>query len=78
MSGIIFPAGFIIDYPDLDLEMLKYRTKMWDLDNDQLGKGVLKVNLWVAHTPRIQISITHASQAFLFKINVFILKKIKS
>ncbi len=65
MSDIIFPAGFIIDYPDLDLEMLKYRTKMWDLENDQLGKGVLKVSLWVAHTPRIQISITHASKAFL-------------
>ncbi len=30
MSDILFPAGFIIDYPGLDIEMMQHYGSMWN------------------------------------------------
>jgi len=32
MSNIIFPAGFTIDYPSLNIEMMQHYSKMWNLN----------------------------------------------
>ena len=65
MSDIIFPAGLIIDFADLDLEEMQHYAKMWNVEHTQMGKGLFEGSLMGAHTPRIQIGISHFSQAIM-------------
>ena len=69
MSDILFPSGLILDYPGLNIEMMQHYAKMWNIEYTLLGKGVFKGNLWAVHTPRIQIGISHFSQALMTKAN---------
>lgn len=65
MSDIIFPAGFTVDLPDLDMEMMQHYAKMWHVEHSQLGKGVFEGSLLGVHTPRIQLGISHFSQKIM-------------
>ena len=65
MSDIIFPAGSIIDFPDLDLEVMQHYAKMWNVEHTQMGKGLFEGSLMGVHTPRIQIGISHFSHAIM-------------
>jgi AraC family ethanolamine operon transcriptional activator len=67
MSNIIFPAGFIIDLPHLDMEMMEYWAKQWTLENTKLEKGLFDGSTFAGHTPRIQLSKVHYSQAYMSK-----------
>ena len=62
MSDILFPAGLIVDRPDLDIEMLQHYATMWNVDHTLLGKEVFNGSLLGVHTPRIQMGISHFSQ----------------
>ena len=67
MSDIIFPAGFTIELPDLDLEMMQYYSKQWNLEHTKMEKGLFKGNISAVHTPRIQLSSVYYSQSFMSK-----------
>ena len=56
MSNILFPAGLSINFSDLNIEMVQYYSKKWDLVHTQMSKGVFKAKMTVAHTPRIQLA----------------------
>ena len=62
MSDILFPAGLIVDCPDLNIEMMRHYAKMWNVDHTLLGKRVFNGSLLGVHTPRIQLGISHFSQ----------------
>lgn len=65
MSDTLFPAGLIVDRPDLTIEMMQHYAKMWNIEHTQLGKGVFNGSLLGVHTPRIQIGISHYSQGIM-------------
>lgn len=69
MSNILFPAGFTVDLPQLNVEMMQHYAKMWDVEHTQLGKGVFEGSLFGVHTPRIQMGISHFSHAIMTKGN---------
>ncbi len=56
MSNIIFPAGFILILPGLGLEMMQHYAKQWNLEFTKMEKGLFEGNLFVGHTPRIQLT----------------------
>lgn len=65
MSNIIFPAGFIIDYSDLNMEMMQKYSKKWNLEHAQIEKGLFEANLKAVHTPRIQLARVHYSHGII-------------
>jgi AraC-like DNA-binding protein len=65
MSDILFPAGLIVDRPDLTIEMMQHYAKMWNVDHTLLGEGVFNGSLLGVHTPRIQLGISHYSQGVM-------------
>ena len=67
MSDILFPAGFTVDLPQLDVEMMQHYARMWDVEHTQLGKGVFEGSLFGVHTPRIQLGTSHFSHAIMTK-----------
>ena len=67
MSDILFPAGLIVDYPALDIEMMQHYATMWNVEHTLLGKGLFEGSFWGVHTPRIQIGISHFSQKIMSK-----------
>lgn len=67
MSNIIFPAGYIIDLPSLDMEMMEYYAKQWNLEHTKLEKGLFEGSTFAGHTPHIQLAKVYYSQAFLSK-----------
>lgn len=67
MANIIFPAGFIIDFADLSMEMMQFYSKKWNLEHMQIGKGLLKGQLRAVHTPRIQLAFNHTSIGLMSK-----------
>lgn len=67
MSNIIFPAGFIVDLPNLNIEMMQYYSKQWNLEHSKMEKGSFVGNLYAVHTPRIQFSSAYYSQSFMSK-----------
>lgn len=67
VSNIIFPADYIIDLPELNLEMMQYYAKQWSLEHTNMGKGLFEGNISAVHTPRIQLSSSYFSQSFMSK-----------
>ena len=67
MSNIIFPAGFTIELPDLDLEMMQHYSKQWNLEHTKMEKGLFEGNISAVHTPRIQLGSAYYSQSFMSK-----------
>jgi len=65
MSNIIFSAGFIIDYPSLNIEMMRHYSKMWNLEHTLMGKGHFGGSMFAIHTPRIQLSLAHYSKSLV-------------
>jgi AraC-like DNA-binding protein len=65
VSDILFPAGLTVDLPELNVEMMQYYAKMWDVEHTQLGKGVFEGSLFGVHTPRIQMGTSHFSHAIM-------------
>lgn len=65
MSSTIFPAGYIIDYSDLNMEMVQHHSKKWNLVHEQMGKGEFQAKITVIHTPRIQLASNHYSTGLL-------------
>ncbi len=69
MSDILFPAGFTVDLPQLNVEMMQHYSKMWDVEHTQLSKGVFEGSLFGVHTPRMQLGTSHFSHAIMTKGN---------
>jgi len=67
MPNIIFPAGFTIDFSDLNMEMMQFYSKKWNLEHTQIGKGLFKGQLRAVHTPRIQLALNHTSTGLMSK-----------
>lgn len=67
MSNIMFPAGFIIDYHDLNIEQMQFYSKMWNLEHTKMEKGHFKGSISVIHTPRIQLATAYYSQRMMSK-----------
>jgi AraC-like DNA-binding protein len=67
MSDNLFPAGLIVDLPRLNIEMMQFYAKMWNVEHKQIGKGVFRGSLFGIHTPRIQLGISHFSRAIMTK-----------
>jgi hypothetical protein len=65
VSDILFPAGFTVDLPRLDMEKMQYYAKMWDVEHKQMSKGVFEGSLRGVHTPRIQMAISHYSHTIM-------------
>ena len=67
MSNIIFPANYIIDLPSLNMEMMQYYSKQWNLEHTKMAKGLFEGNISAVHTPRIQLGSAYYSQSFMSK-----------
>jgi len=67
MPNIIFPAGFTIELPDLNLEMMQHYSKQWNLEHTKMEKGLFEGNIFAVHTPRIQLAKAQYSQGFMSK-----------
>jgi len=67
MPNIIFPAGFTIDLPSLNLEMMQYYAKQWNLEHTKMEKGLFEGSTFAVHTPRIQLAKVYYSQGFMSK-----------
>ena len=67
MSNIIFPEGFTIDLPNLNIEMMQHYAKQWSLEHTKMGKGLFEGNISAVHTPRIQLGSAYYSQSFMSK-----------
>lgn len=67
MSEILFPSDLIIELSDLDLEMMSYYSRQWDLENCQMEKGEFSGSLLAVHTPRIQLASAMYSHGFMTK-----------
>lgn len=65
LSNIIFPAGFSIELPSLNIEMMQHYAKMWNLEHTKMSKGTFQGSLSVIHTPRMQFATAHYSQRFM-------------
>jgi AraC family transcriptional regulator, ethanolamine operon transcriptional activator len=65
VSNSIFPANYIIDLPNLNIEMMQYNAKQWNLEHTKMGKGLFEGNISAVHTPRIQLSSSYFSQSFM-------------
>ena len=61
----LFPAGFTIELPDLNLEEILHYLQKWELESEQMQKGQLNAAISAIHTPRIQIHDVHYSHGFI-------------
>ena len=67
MSNIIFPADYIIDLSDLNIEMMQYYSKQWNMEHTIMEKGLFKGSINVVQTPRIQLASAYYSQSIMTK-----------
>jgi len=65
MSTILFPAGTIMELPDLDIEVMCEYTRQWSLEHTQMTSGIFKGGLYAVYTPRIQLLDSHYSHGFM-------------
>jgi AraC-like DNA-binding protein len=65
MPKTIFPANFIIDLPQLNIEKMQHYSTMWDIEHTQFTKGMFEGSLLGVHTPRIQMGVSHFSHAIM-------------
>ena len=67
MSNIIFPADYILDLSDLNIEMMQYYSKQWSMEHTIMEKGLFKGSISAVHTPRIQLASAYYSQSIMTK-----------
>ena len=67
MSNLIFPENYIIDLPNLNIEMMQHYSKQWNLEHTKMEKGLFKGDLSAVHTPRIQFASACYTQGFMSK-----------
>lgn len=67
MSNIIFPAGLIVDYRGLSMEMMQHYSKKWNLEHTKMEKGFFEARLLGVHTPRIQLGRSYYSHGVMTK-----------
>ena len=60
-----FPAGFIVDYKNLNIEEMSDLSLAWSLERMQMQKGVFSGALKGVHTPHIQIGYSKYSHGML-------------
>ena len=60
-----FPAGFIIEQSNIDLEMMKYYSYKWGVEREQTEKGLFKTSMRVVHTPNIQLGYSSYSHGVM-------------
>lgn len=65
MSEILFPAGTVIELPNLGIEVMSEYTKKWNLEHTQMQRGLFSGSLSLVYTPRIQIYDAHYSHGFM-------------
>lgn len=67
MSNIIFPANYSIDLFDLNMEMMQYYSKEWNLEHLEMSKGQFRGYISAIHTPRIQLGHAYYSKRVMCK-----------
>ena len=67
MSPIVFPAGFSIDFRDINLEEMEFYARAWNLQRIQMQKGSFVGSMIAAHTPRIQMMRTPHSHGVMLQ-----------
>lgn len=67
MSNINFPANYSIDLFDLNIEMMQYYSKEWNLEHLEMGRGQFKGYISAIHTPRIQLGYSFYSKRVMCK-----------
>jgi AraC family ethanolamine operon transcriptional activator len=64
---MLFPAGLVIDYDDLNIEEMSELSLAWSLERQQMQKGLFRGTIRGVHTPHIQIGRTQYSHGMLTK-----------
>jgi hypothetical protein len=62
---MLFPAGFVINYSDLNIEEMSELSLAWSLERQQMQKGVFNGAIRGVHTPHIQIGYSQYSHGML-------------
>ena len=67
MSTILFPAGFKIDFRDLNTEEMDFYTRAWNLEYVQMQKGLYMGSVTAVYTPHMQLMRTPHSRGLLLQ-----------
>jgi len=67
MPPITFPAGFSINFHNLNLEEMEFYARAWNLQRMQMQKGSYVGSMIAAHTPRMQMMHTPHSHGVLLQ-----------
>lgn len=67
MTNTFFPAGMIIDQPNLDLEMMYYYSYKWGVEREQTEKGLFSASINAVHTANIQLGNAFYSHGVMRK-----------
>jgi len=67
MSTILFPAGMTVDFHDINMEVMEFYSRGWDLERIQMQKGMFKGSMIAAHTPRMQLFRANYSHGVLLQ-----------
>ncbi|WP_415407944.1 helix-turn-helix transcriptional regulator [Sulfurovum sp. CS9] len=67
MSTVLFPAGLKIDFRDVNMEMMAFYARAWNLKRIQMQKGSYLGSVTATHTPRIQLMRTPHSHGLLIQ-----------
>jgi len=67
MNKILFPAGMRIDLIDVNMEIMEFYARDWNLERIQIQKGFYTGSIRVAYTPRLQLMRTPHSHGLLIR-----------
>ncbi len=67
MSSILFPAGLTIDFRDVNMEVMDFYARAWNLKRIQMQKGSYLGSVTVTYTPRMQLMRTPHSHGLLIQ-----------
>ena len=67
MSTVLFPAGLTVDFHNINMEMMEFYARAWNLERIQIQKGFYLGSVTATHTPRMQLMRTPHSHGLLIK-----------
>jgi AraC family ethanolamine operon transcriptional activator len=67
MSTLLFPAGLKVDFHNVNMEVMEFYSRAWNLERIQMQKGLYVGSLTAAHTPNMQLMRTPHSHGLLLQ-----------
>lgn len=64
---MLFPAGYIINAKNINIEKLSLYQKAWQLELVQIEKGISRSNISAVHTPNIQLGLSINSKGMIIQ-----------